>query len=102
MPSSRGGPPGRPAAAVDFAMWWLPEFAVSGALVCAGLTVWWPLAVVAIVPMLRPAGEAAQLHAERQHRDGLAATGLTVNRNRPPIVAAAERLDRPEPREITP
>lgn len=91
----------QPESRLDFAMWWLPEFLAATGCVCAGLMLWGPLAVVALVPLLRPGTHLVQLAADNRReveaaRARIAANELAVRQHievAGPIVAQSERLD---------
>jgi hypothetical protein len=89
-------PAGRPLSRADFFMWWWPEFTAAATCVSAGLLLWGPLAGLAAVPLLSPAAEAVQLagHARREAEQERLALAEPVDAE--PILAVAERLDRPE------
>lgn len=103
MPILPGEPPaGRPASPHDFVSWWLPEFALSAGCICAGLLLWGPLAVVAILPLLRPAAEVEHLiDLARRRADTARARAaaaallddLALPSAPPPVAARADRLD---------
>ncbi|PXY16458.1 hypothetical protein BAY59_38525 (plasmid) [Prauserella coralliicola] len=91
----------QPDSRADFVMWWLPEFAAAAGCICAGLLLWGPLAVAAVVPLMRPGGHLIHLAAaERREveaeRARIVAAELADRQQLiqgQPIVAQAERLD---------
>ncbi len=89
-------PAGRPLSRTDFLLWWWPQFTAAATCVSAGLLLWGPLAGLAAVPLLAPAAEAVQLagHARREAEQERLALAEPVDVE--PILAVAERLDRPE------
>lgn len=89
----------QPDSRADFVTWWLPEFAAATGCVCAGLLLWGPLAVAAVVPLLCPGAHLVHLAAaaRREVEAGrariVAAERQQLNQAEP-IIGHTERLDR--------
>jgi hypothetical protein len=86
-------------------VWWTPEFASAAGLIGLGITVTWPISLLATIPLVRAAiGQLrsfADAHAARElHRAGPAelespaatvqASAVRVDRTRPELAAGED------------